>query len=126
MASLLLIDEDRDACQLAKRVLGREGHIAKALTRPQEVLTWLGGNSPDLTIASTGKYGVKARMMVELLQQAGVNGSRIVLRAEMGDLGSIRRSFGDRVLAVIEKDDGFERLLKLIRAVEVEGEAIKR
>jgi DNA-binding NtrC family response regulator len=126
MASLLLVDEDRDSCQLAKRVLSREGHIAEALTMPQEALAWLGGNVPSLAIASAGKYGEKARTTLELFKKAGISGSRIVLLAETGDLAAVRRSFGDSVLAVIEKDSSFERLIELIHTVEVEKKATTR
>ena len=73
MAYLLLVDEDRDSCQLAKRVLSREGHIAEALAMPQEALAWLGANVPSLAIASAGKYGEKARALMDQRFSAGAD-----------------------------------------------------
>jgi DNA-binding NtrC family response regulator len=119
MALLLLIDEERDACYLAKRILSHEGHVIEAFTHTKEALEWLKRNSPDLAIAGTGKHGEKAANIVALLQGAGINGSRIILSAEMGDLGSMRRAFAGSVLEVIEKGNGFERLLEVIRTARV-------
>jgi DNA-binding NtrC family response regulator len=116
MALLLLIDEDRDACYLAKRILSREGHVTEAFTGTKEALEWLRINSPDFAVASSGKHGEKAGKMMEILLRAGIKGSRIILSAEIGDLGAIRRTFAGSVLDVIEKGNGFERLLELIKA----------
>ena len=120
MALLLLIDEDRDSCYLAKRILSREGHIMGAFTETEEALEWLSRNSPDFAIASAGKHGQRARKMVELLRGTGIKGPRIILSAETGDLGAIRRTFAGSVLEVIEKGNGFEKLLEVIKSAGVE------
>ena len=119
MGLLLLIDEDRDACRLAKRILAREGHVIEAFTGTREVLKWLKLNSPDLAVAYTGKHGEKAAKVLEFLQKAGIKNSRIVLSAEIGELGALRRAFAGSVLEVIEKGNGFEKLLEVVRTARV-------
>jgi DNA-binding NtrC family response regulator len=116
MALLLLIDEDRDSCYLAKRILSREGHVAKAFTGTKEALEWLRNNLPDFAVISAGKHGQQARKMLEALRGAGMEGRRIILSAETGDLGAVRRTFSDFVFEVIEKGNGFEKLLEVLRA----------
>lgn len=50
MATILMLDDERDACNLVQRVLSASGHEVHAFTSAKNALDWLKAHSPDLAI----------------------------------------------------------------------------
>ncbi len=50
MAVILVLDDEKDACRLMKRVLGRLGHEVQVFTRSDEARRWLEDHEADLAL----------------------------------------------------------------------------
>ena len=115
MALLLIIDEERDTCALMKRVLIRDGYTVATFTRSGDALKWLEDHSPDLSIVSAGKHGEKAKELLGLLKEPGVEETDIVLSAGVGSLAGVRKAFAGVVRDVLVKPADLENLEAMVR-----------
>jgi len=116
MALILIIDEDNDFCTLLKRNLGRQGHTVAAFDLLDDGLSWCRQNSPDIVLASSGKYGERAEKVVSKLWDVGLGGDKIILRASESSLGPLKKAFSESVrdVLVLEPELGsLESLLVL-------------
>lgn len=57
MALVLVLDDERDACQLMARIISSFGHEVKAFTDSEEALKWVSRREPDLALLDVGLHG---------------------------------------------------------------------
>ncbi|ABK18961.1 response regulator receiver protein [Syntrophobacter fumaroxidans MPOB] len=57
MALVLVLDDERDACQLMARIISSFGHEVKAFTDSEEALKWVTRVEPDLALLDVGLRG---------------------------------------------------------------------
>jgi DNA-binding NtrC family response regulator len=103
MASVLIVDEERDFCSLLRRVLTQQGHQVATFTRFKEALKWLAGHPTDLLIVSGGKHGENARGVRDALASAGFSGARVLLTIPESALDEVRARLTDGFLGLLTK-----------------------
>jgi DNA-binding NtrC family response regulator len=69
MALILIVDDEKDACQLMQRILSAHGHQIAAFTDAGEAVEWLSAYSPDLALLDIKLRGANGISVLEYIRQ---------------------------------------------------------
>ena len=122
MSLIMVIEEEKDSCEIIQRVFKGQGHEVECFVNSGEARLWLETNTPDLAIVSAGKYGEKASDHLNLLKDASVKGPSIIMVASEGSVGVVRTSFENEVRGVFRKPSDVRALEDLISRVSISDE----
>ncbi|MCK8600650.1 response regulator [Desulfoferrobacter suflitae] len=67
MGLILVVDDEKDAGRLMERVLSTSGHKVCAIADPDEAITWLQQNTPDLVLLDVKLKGRSGISVLEYL-----------------------------------------------------------
>lgn len=68
MALILMLDDEKDACQLVQRILSLSGHDVRAFTTAKEALGWLQDNKPELALLDLKLRGANAMSVLHYIR----------------------------------------------------------
>lgn len=69
MGLVLVVDDEKDACLLMKRVISLRGHSVHAVTEVDQALSWLGNNWPDLVLLDLKLHKASGITVLEYIRQ---------------------------------------------------------
>lgn len=72
MGLILVVDDEQDAGRLMQRVLSASGHEVCAIGDPEEAISWLQKNTPDLVLLDIKLKGRSGISVLESLRGLGL------------------------------------------------------
>ena len=123
MASILIVDDDAELCNLLRLYLGRLGHCVSVVHGGQEALAFLEGCTPDLVVADVMMPGMDG---LELLRRLKADGRLsvpvLVYTGCQEHLGEARRLGADACLAKGDSLQAFRDVVTgLLKSKEARG-----
>jgi len=70
MALIAVVDDEKDACGLMRRILSAMGHQVEAFTAAGETISWLKGHIPDLILLDIRLRDCQGLQFLEFLRQS--------------------------------------------------------
>ncbi len=95
MATLLVIDDHPDTCDLLKRIFERRGHEVHCTTDPTEALGMVRRHAPDLVVMDLSMPKVDGLDVLASVRgdaDAGVAATRVMLYSAITDPATIARA----------------------------------
>jgi DNA-binding NtrC family response regulator len=68
MATILVVDDEQDACRLLQRILSACGHTVYTFTEANGALEWLESNTPDLALLDIKLRGAGGISVLEFIR----------------------------------------------------------